>query len=730
MAPTSRNRRHLFLGILVFGLLLAGSLFERCRAQTFCNLIADPSVGNCVDELFIHAGESPFALTFIEPDTLVAVDLFTANFYKYDGAGVATQFATPLGGGQHTGLAYHPAEMALYWIIDTGTGQQLVKSDTNGVHLATMALTGTPGGLIGDITWSPASATFWGVDIENDIVFEFEVLAGPPMTAAATGNTFPHPGVTQFGGGAYGTGITSVPDNVGGGSIIFDIPAGAPTDLRASRLVRTNDAGSDRGVGYDFDGPNGLGGWITGIAFQPSTSGGPFEFIANTTDNRISRTIATELTGFLPKVVEFTCSSDADGNVTLSWTNLANYSQLEIFRDGVSIVSDTGGPLSTLGAQTFTDIPPDPGALLYEIATASAAMLPTTGNATCTVNVGRGRLVNFTTLPTGSNPLAMTIAESIGFVFVADLDTGMTNRYDKALAFVDTIASPFGTNITPGLTWRPGATMAEPGSLFWFDADNGMLLETDVNGLNPGTAVALTSPANGAIGDITYAAATDTFWGVDLTMDVYFEFLDDGSVTGNEIAFDEFGLGAMGWGNGVTAVGANAALDAPVGAFATGFPDQVGRVATDTGMAVGEAYSLVPATGSAFVNGIAYTADGSDGNPSEYVVGNDTGVVYELSLKLPGIAFSRGDFDQDGTIVFVDAFNIIQAVFGIIPQSDCLDAQDANDDGMINFVDGTFLLNHIFNIGNNPPPAPFGVCGLDPTDDALDCVSFEPSACP
>lgn len=719
MAPTLRNRRLLFLGILVVG-LLAGGMFERCRAQTFCNLIADPSVGNCVDELIIHAGESPFALTLIAPDTLVAVDLFTANFYKYDMLGNSTAFPTPLGGGQHTGVAYHPVEDALYWIIDSGTGQQLVKSDNNGVHLSTVPLTGTPGGFIGDFTWNDNSASFWGVDIVNDVVFEFNAMG------VSTGTTFPQPGLTPFGGGVFGTGIASVPDTTGQNSVLFDIVTGQPTDQRPRRLARADSTGSDRGIGYDFSSTTGLNGWVTGLAFQSTTNGGPFEYVANTTDNRISRTIATELTGFLPTPVDFTCSSDEDGNVTLSWTNLATYSQVEILRDGTSLVVDTS-MLIAFGPQTYVDVPVDPGALEYEIRVSSASMLPTIQDATCTVSVGRGRLANFTSLPAGSDPLAVTVAESSGHVYVVDLTAGMTHRYDKTLTFVDTIVSPFGAALTPGLTWRPGAAMADPGTLFWYNADAGMLQETDLDGVLIGTAVPLSSPANGAVADITYSAATDTFWGVDITMDVYFEFLADGTVTGNEIAGSDFGVGAMSIGNGVTAVGMSAALDAPVGEFATGFADQVGRVATDTGMAIGENYSLVPSTGSAFINGIAYTPVGSDGNPSEFLVGNDTGTLYELSLKLPGVGFVRGDVDQNGSIELTDAINIIQFVFNIAATPDCLDAADANDDGSVNVTDGPFLLQFVFNIGS-PPPLPFGVCGLDPTNDPIDCASF--TACP
>ena len=56
----------------------------------------------------------------------------------------------------------------------------------------------------------------------------------------------------------------------------------------------------------------------------------------------------------------------------------------------------------------------------------------------------------------------------------------------------------------------------------------------------------------------------------------------------------------------------------------------------------------------------------------------------------------------------------------------CRDAADANDDGIVNTVDGDLLLNLIF-IGAPVPPPPFPEQGVDPTpDDPLDCQTYGP----
>ena len=66
------------------------------------------------------------------------------------------------------------------------------------------------------------------------------------------------------------------------------------------------------------------------------------------------------------------------------------------------------------------------------------------------------------------------------------------------------------------------------------------------------------------------------------------------------------------------------------------------------------------------------------------------------------------------------------------PQLRVLDFQpvfhrgDANGDGQINITDGIFILNFLF-LGGAPLPAP-GVesCGVDSTEDALDCLDQTP----
>jgi len=127
-----------------------------------------------------------------------------------DEESVSTEVA-PLGSATITGLAWHPDEDALYWIIDEGAGPLLVKSNNFGdqdslvpaVALDLDELTLGETALVGDMTWNLETATFWAVDLANDIIFEFGT------DGVATGESFPNPALIEIGdetaGGAYGT---------------------------------------------------------------------------------------------------------------------------------------------------------------------------------------------------------------------------------------------------------------------------------------------------------------------------------------------------------------------------------------------------------------------------------------------------------------------------------------------------------------------------------------------
>ena len=96
-------------------------------------------------------------------------------------------------------------------------------------------------------------------------------------------------------------------------------------------------------------------------------------------------------------------------------------------------------------------------------------------------------------------------------------------------------------------------------------------------------------------------------------------------------------------------------------------------------------------------------------------------VSYYRNLTQAGEAFIRADVNTDGSTNVADVIFLLAFLFsgGAVPG--CMDAGDINDDGSNNISDAITLLAVLFS-GGGPTPAPVGSCGLDPTQDNLDCL--------
>jgi hypothetical protein len=92
-----------------------------------------------------------------------------------------------------------------------------------------------------------------------------------------------------------------------------------------------------------------------------------------------------------------------------------------------------------------------------------------------------------------------------------------------------------------------------------------------------------------------------------------------------------------------------------------------------------------------------------------------------------GDLFIRGECNGDDAINIGDGIFLLAFLFTGGLASTCQDASDVNDDGGIDIADAINLLAYLFTEGDFPP-APFPLCGPDPTDDLLGCESF--GVCP
>jgi hypothetical protein len=85
-----------------------------------------------------------------------------------------------------------------------------------------------------------------------------------------------------------------------------------------------------------------------------------------------------------------------------------------------------------------------------------------------------------------------------------------------------------------------------------------------------------------------------------------------------------------------------------------------------------------------------------------------------------GIAFRRGDCNDDGTVDISDAQFALNWLFLGGPTPGCIAAANTNGDGEADISDPVYLLSFLF-LGGVWPPAPFPDCGPMPEDEALTC---------
>ncbi|MCZ6792989.1 MAG: DUF1800 family protein [Planctomycetota bacterium] len=96
-------------------------------------------------------------------------------------------------------------------------------------------------------------------------------------------------------------------------------------------------------------------------------------------------------------------------------------------------------------------------------------------------------------------------------------------------------------------------------------------------------------------------------------------------------------------------------------------------------------------------------------------------------LPAGDLQIRRGDTNGDGIVDLSDGIATLLHLFLGTFDPQCLDAADVDDSGGVELTDGIFTFNFLFAGGDRPPPPGPLVCGPDPTEDPLGCVS---SPCP
>jgi len=749
--------------ILALGCCLAGLLPSDSHAQTCpCNTVQP--LGSCLEKKAAYPDLFPGAAAIVPrangTPLLLIADLYSGQSYRYDATKFDTstpvKFSSPGGTGTTSGIAYRQngTEITLFWAVegsifstdsDLGRAQNLGEVKLAELAAALRVITEDMSievGTLGGITNHGSTNTLWGVDIVNDVYFEFKDN-GDLVLVDGKPHFFFNPKRNGLSGGAYGNSITYV---LSEGKEYFDIPVGSLTDRRPSEVHRvhatdgiapeTHKVGDSTGVFYTLGAGAGSPVYATGIAaWQDSCGAGQASEILLDLDNIGGKPQILQVAGDSPtaaNVADFACAPADELQVRLTWRKTLPYTTLKITRKNLVAA---GAVESTVfegsdfanDPESFLDTPTD-GSFEYKATVTAAAPVPPT---TCSIAVGAGSLLahaRFTARPSTTDPTPYAITAVNGDkIFVADLNTSDTQVFDLDLNTTGTVDGPVEEGLTIGLAWD-----GENSQLYWLENSSGRhyLHATDAAGVKIGSRVFVDSPVNLdrgiGLGDIVYDSEANFFWTVDLLNGVIYAINNLGGIPAEfhsaQIPNPETG-GTLGGGIALNAVTATTfTLDVTLGKGTTGVINQIGRFEYNRGAPASKKetarFDLATATGAADFGGIEFvqTGTGDDQKTFEYVVGLDTRTIYKLSMDSnvpPGaVAFRRGDANNDASLNISDPSAILSFLFkgGAAPA--CLRSADVDGSQTVDITDAVFLFSYLFK-GGTAPPAPFPACGFD-----------------
>lgn len=690
-----------------------------------------------------------------------------------------------------SGIAYHPELQRLFWAIGGVlysslpdlANPQFASSilEINPVDLAQLAaLLDLPGpGELGGITYHDQRNTFWGVDIVNDIYFEFSVN-GDPVVVGDRVFAFRSPARADPGK-AFGNSIAYLEV---AGQPYFDITVGEPIDRKASRVERVYASdgelnglsftiGDPVGVHYPLDAISGDDGVVSSVAFWPNTCGANQGTevvleLGTSIDGESRQPRLHLVSGDAPQspgLVRFACQANGN-NVQLSWTTFAGFQSLDVVRTDTS-TGEGRTVLSLLdgAAGDGQEIDRNVSDGIYEY----SAILTAAGGQkfperVCTAVVGRGSIVasaDFTADGIADDRLPFAIAHvaSRSVIVVADFNTGSAHAYDLDLKFKNAFPGPFHRVFS----FQPGPTtgvawVAETDELIWTqnselgenflqrtrlvqEADGDLAIQILSDPIRILTPLALHRPS---LGDIDHDPTGKQLWAADRRNGVVYSFHLDGTLSGKSFTVQlpnprtqgiNFGTG----GGGIAVVESTAdtlVLDWTAGEPDAGSANFLDRqsysrrlTSSGNGQVQDEVFppgqttlslDLGKATESLQVGSMVQMVSGED--EFQYVTTWDTASVFKLRMSagIAGKELVRGDANSDGLINISDPSFILVFLFKGGSAPTCMDAADVDDNEVINITDAVNVFRYLFLAGP-PPPEPFSECGRD-FDEVLSCA--------
>jgi hypothetical protein len=762
------------LAAFAIGALGASLLSSSLGAQGACSCAAALPFGSCAIKSGNYPDSFPGAVAVVPrtggPPYVYAADLYNGFTYRYLASTLGStekKITSPRGSNETTGLAFRLNGTAeeLYWAIEN----QIIRTDllgANSMLLGTVDLPrladliralpeselrgqteesvrGMQAGTLGGITWHEGRQVFWGVDIVNDLYFEFKET-GELSLADGKPIFFWNPKRNPITGGAYGNSLTYVKTPT---AEYFDLPIGAIADQRPSEVHRVHAAdtagpparriGDGTGIFYALGANVGTPKFVTGIAYwADSCAAGQASEMLLDLDTVGGTPKVIEITADPPttaSVADFRCVEADTAEVTLTWKKTLPYTSFQITRRPAS------GSSAPVAVFTHTDFATDPETFTdrglfdgtYEYS-AEVTANPPVAPVKCTATTGLGSVVasrRFIGSPGSPNPtpFAVTVAKA-ETVIVAELESRGAETFGLDLVPKGFLDSPFDTGLTTGVSYS-----ATDDALFWLQNQNGQhfLRKTDLAGQPAGDALRVQWPANLSnieLGDIAHDPALNFFWTADLLSNQLYGITPSGAVADPfktvQVQVPEAGK-ILGGGVGVSAAAADkVTLDIPLGEPTTGMITHVGSYEyTRANLAAPprlvQRVDLTNTTGASNVGGIASVTEGD--TRFLYVAALDTRSVYKLQFtRTPGLdPFRRGDVNNDGALNISDPSFLLANLFkgGTAPA--CQRAADVDDSGAVNIGDAIQLFNYLFRSGA-PPQPPFASCGVD-SESALPC---------
>jgi hypothetical protein len=443
----------------------------------------------------------------------------------------------------------------------------------------------------------------------------------------------------------------------------------------------------------------------------------------------------------LPAPSHLVCNLTLSNKVALRWINngpLANGAYggaIQILRNGTPFVTVAGT------SSTYTDATPEEGTSTYAVRASNALGEFSPPGYPCEVTVGAGGLIRWVSFP-GAKCYDAAADPVTGNVFVTD-DLGIAGQ--GAIYRFDDRLQPVGGGTLPspwphpgGIAWVPairvpagiGQTVEVENCLAVANT-NTNTTATQVKIVNLAGQVFATFPlANGVvpntarIGSLTYVPGARQFAFTQMTQTGSGKpeivrcgengaFIDSCLPPKLFIPFDlQGGLAYDALRDTFLATFANGEVF-EIGLNCAPHPEQFSFSLES----LGEDYAE-----TGYLGGSAILRN------TLIVCGREAGAVFQPIIFAAGNPFTRGDANQDELFDVSDGVFLANYLFAAGTVPECLDAADANDDGVVALPDVVAVLFGAFYPELTPwpegLPEPFPEPGTDPTrGDPLGCES-------